>query len=591
VQQQAKQLDESDFNVKIQTLSGLSEPSGFKGTSSDIGGAIRSVTGDYEGKNLAGIVLVSDGIYNSGTSPAYLPLRVPLYTIGVGDTTERVDLILKNIAYNKIAYQGNKFPIRAEVIAKGLPNQNITVSLFKDGKSISRQTLNSGNKSLLLFDFQGEALEKGIQRLDVVVETTSNEFNTRNNRASAFIEVVEGKKKILLIASAPHPDIKAISAVVEKNPNYEFHIHIPAVKEANPALLQPGNADLVIFQHVLDESGRTTTLYKSFAQSPTSLLLLLAGKSNLRQLSANGIPITFENTTQTDEVTPEVNDQFRDFTFSENTTTIFSRYPPVNVPFGKFTYPSTAQVLLWQRIGSVITNRPLLMSWEESGKKTALLIGEGFWKWRLGEYDDRGNTEIFDDVFGKLIQYLSTKEDKRKFRSFPLQNEFTDAEPVVFESQVFNDLFEPVYGNKVNLELRDENGKNFPYSYVIGAGGQRYRIGTLNEGVYKYKASTELNGKIEEVRGEFLVSAQNMEAQNLTADFGLLRKLSEETGGKFYPIEKINELSNGIQKTEVKSIIHSEDSFNAIINLKIVFFLLLVLVSAEWFTRKYLGAY
>ncbi len=590
LQNEATRLKEEDYDVVTQTLSGQL-PTTFNGTTSDLSGAIRSITASYEGKNLAGVAFVSDGIYNSGTSPLYLPLRIPIYTIGVGDTTDRVDLILKNIAFNKIAYQGNQFPLRAEVVVKGLPHQNVTVSVQRGGKSIGSKTLNSGTKSLLSFDFQAEATEKGLQRLDVIVESAPAEVNTKNNKASAFVEVVEGKKKILLIASSPHPDIKALRSVVEKNPNYEFHVHIPSVKEAAPALLQPGAADLVIFQQVQDVSGRTTALYNTFAKSNTSLLLMITGKSNLRQLVSQGIPLAFENMTQTDEVTAVVNDQFPDFSFSENANSVFAKYPPVTVPFGKFTYPPQAHVVLWQRIGSVVTNRPLVVSWEEAGKKTAAITGEGIWKWRLSEYDDHGNTEIFDEVFGKLIQYLSTKEDKRKFRSFPLQNEFTDAEAVVFESQVFNDLFEPVYGNTIELELRDEKGTVAAYNYVIAPGNPRYRIAALKEGVYKYKASTLVNGKKEEIRGEFLVSAQNMESQNLTADFNLLRKLAAETGGRFYSADQADQLSTSIQKTEAKSIIHSEDSFNSIINLKMVFFLLLLLISAEWFMRKYWGSY
>jgi hypothetical protein len=588
---QSAALDENDFEIKLQGLAGQEDEINFKTSTSDLAGAIRSITASYEGKNLAGIVLVSDGIYNSGTSPLYLPMRIPVYAVGVGDTTERVDLSLKNIAFNKIAYQGNRFPVRAEVLVRGLSNQPVTVSLWRGGKMLAKQTENSGTQSLLSFDFQAEATDKGIQRLDVVVETNPSETNTKNNRSGIFVEVVEGRKKILLVAPAPHPDIKAIRSVVEKNSNYEFHLHIPGVKEANPSLLQPGNVDLVIFQQAVDVTGKTLAIYNQFLKSQTAFVAMLTSRSNLRQLAANGIPVAFENVGQLDEVTPSINDQFRDFTFSEDINTIFSKYPPIQVPFGKFNYPPTAQVLLWQRIGSVSTNRPLLFSLDEGGRKMAVLLGEGIWKWRLNEFDDFASTERFDEVFGKLIQYLSTKEEKKKFRSFPIQNEFTDAEPIIFESQVFNDLFEPVYGNRVNLELRDEQGVIKNYDYVLSQGSQRYRIGSLQEGVYRYKASTELNNKKEEVRGEFLVSKQNLEALNLTADFGLLRKLTDETGGKFYTADQISRLSNDIRNTKRKGIIHSEDSFNSIINLKAVFFLLLLLVSAEWFTRKFLGAY
>ena len=41
--------------------------------------------------------------------------------------------MIKDVAYNKIVYQGNKFPLRVEVMAKNLPDQDITVSLSAAG--------------------------------------------------------------------------------------------------------------------------------------------------------------------------------------------------------------------------------------------------------------------------------------------------------------------------------------------------------------------------------------------------------------------------------------------------------------------------
>ena len=585
-----KKLVNDGFEITQRNLSNKeSENILYTNESSNLAGAMRELTAEYEGKNLAGIVLVSDGIYNSGSSPLYNLLRIPIYTVGVGDTTERVDLVLKNLAYNKIAYQGNRFPLKVEVLVKGMQNQDISVSVFQSGKLIEKQQRNSGAKQLVDFDFQLEAKEKGIQRYDIAIEQLPQELNQVNNRASAFIEVVEGKKKIVVIAPAPHPDTKALRSVIDKNSNYEFILHIPGVKEATTSQLD--QADLVIFQQVMDVDGKTSALYSKFYKNNTALLVTIGTKTSLRQLVSNGIPITFENVGQWDDVTPLINPQFRDFTFAENINGIFARYPPAAVPFGKFTHPPSAHILLYQRIGSVATERPLVLSVEENNRKIGIILGDGLWRWRLNEFSETERTEAFDEVFGKLIQYLSTKEDKRKFRSFPIQNEFTDAETIVFESQVYNDLFEQVYGNKIDIELRDEKNGLTRYDYVTGSGSSRYRIGSLKEGVYRYKATTLIGGKPEEVRGEFLVKAQTIESQNLTADFDLLRKLSTQTGGKFYQTKDISKLEEDIRQTKVKSLIHSDESFNSLINLKWVFFLLLLLVSTEWFVRKYSGGY
>ncbi len=585
-----KKLTDDGFEITQRNLSNEeSENVLYTNGSSNLSGAMRELTADYEGKNLAGIVLVSDGIYNSGSSPLYNLLRIPIYTVGVGDTAERVDLVLKNLAYNKIAYQGNRFPLKVEALVKGMQNQDISVSVFRSGKLIDRQQRNSGSKQLVDFDFQLEASEKGIQRYDIAIERFPQERNQVNNRASAFIEVVEGKKKIVVIAPAPHPDIKVVRSVIEKNSNYEFILHIPGIKEATTSQLD--EADLAIFQQVTDMDGKTSALYSKYYKNNTALLVMIGPKTNLRQLVSNGIPIIFENVGQWDDVTPLINSQFRDFSFGENINGIFARYPPASVPFGKFTYPPHAHVLLYQRIGSVATERPLVLSVDENNRKLGIILGDGLWRWRLNEFSETEKTESFDEVFGKLIQYLSTKEDKRKFRSFPIQNEFTDAEAVVFESQVYNDLFEQVYGNKIDIELRDEKDRVTRYDYVTGSGSSRYRIGSLKEGVYRYKSTTLIAGKPEEVRGEFLVMAQMIESQNLTADFGLLRKLAVQTGGKFYQAKNVAKLDEDIRQTKVNSLIHSEESFNSLINLKWVFFLLLLLVSTEWFVRKYSGGY
>lgn len=586
---QSKALEDAGYQVQIRGLNGASTSDTSQ--TSNIHGALRSVTADYEGKNLAGIVLASDGVYNSGPSPLYTTLRIPVYTIGIGDTTQRVDLALKNIAFNKIAYQGNRFPVRAEVLVRGLTNQDVRATVSMGGKVIATQNKNSGSRGLLDFDFVIDANEKGIQRLDISVDPIKQEVNQKNNRQAIYVEVVEGKKKILVISPSPHPDIKALRAAIEKNSNYEFHLHMPGVKEEDQQALQPDKVDLVIFSQALDSDGKTLPLVQKFQKTRVGMLFLVGGKTNLRQFNNINIPLTFENIGQRDEIIPTFNTQFRDFAFSDDLAGRFSRYPPVSVPFGKFTYPADAAILLYQRIGSVTTNRPLLLSWNGPENRIAVLLGEGIWKWRLNEFAETEKSDAFDEVFSKLIQYLSTADDRRRFRSFPIQNEFTDSEPVTFESQLYNDLFQPIYGNTVQIELRDESGKVTNYSYTTSPSSSRYRIGGLKEGIYRYTASSQLNTGKEQVSGEFLVTAQNIESQNLTADFGLLRKLSAESGGKFYTESNSDNLGKDIATLQAKTLIHSEDSFHPMINLKAVFFLLLFLLSLEWFTRKFFGSY
>jgi hypothetical protein len=158
-----KTMDDAGYSVVWRDLNG-NPVSGIQANAvaSDLSKAIQTIVNEFEGRNLAGVILVSDGIYNSGASPLYTPVRVPVYTVGIGDTTERVDLILKNMAYNKVAYQGNRFPLKAQVLLQGIDKQEIQVTVSKDGKEISSQQKIAGNRQLIDFDFLIDAADKGM---------------------------------------------------------------------------------------------------------------------------------------------------------------------------------------------------------------------------------------------------------------------------------------------------------------------------------------------------------------------------------------------------------------------------------------------
>jgi hypothetical protein len=586
-------LTDKGYEAVVQDLSGNTNlPITFTGATSDLNGGLKKIAFQYEGQAIGGVLLVSDGIYNTGLSPLYAAYNFPVHTLGVGDSTQRQDIVLKNLVYNKIAYQGNKFPLRAEVLVKGYQHENISISLMQAGKVIERQVKNPGNEQLMVADFTPTASEQGIQRYDVLVEIKPGESNERNNRTTAFIEVVEGKKKILMVAAAPHPDIKALRAVVEKNPNYDFILHIPGVEEAEAKFLQPQNCDLVILHQVPDKRGRARELFQRFAASKTSVFLMVSQQSDLNAVGQQNMPLKFEQLPrQFDDVTPVINPSFSGFTFSPEASAMFATFPPVWVPFSKMQIPASATTLLFQRVGNLATDKPLLWLDAQEDRKVAVMLADGVWQWRLQEFSKSENTETFDEVFGKLIQYLSTVDDKSKFRSYPIAQQFSDTEAVVFESQVYNDIYEPVYGNTISLELTDEAGKKYQYSYATSPGNARYQIGGLTEGVYKYRSATEINGKKEEIRGQFLVSAQQTELQNLTADFDLLRKLSSATGGKFYKATELDKLENELTIAEARATIRSEERYDALLNLKWVFFLALTMVSIEWFLRKFFGSY
>lgn len=589
----SESLEDKGYDVAVTDLEGreTTEPV-FNARVTDLHGALEKVSNRYEGKKFGGVLLVSDGIYNTGISPLFANYKFPVHTLGIGDTTQRTDVAIRNVAFNKLAYQGNKFPVRVEVILKGLENQRLTVTLQHKGRTIDQQTKASGNETFVTYDFQVLAEEQGIQKYDLAVNVVSGETNVRNNRSTIFVEVVEGKKKIAIVAPSPHPDIKALRTVIEQNANYELILEIPGVVKEPREDIPVENVDLVIFHQSPDRQGRTRARYREFMKNSNAAFFILGAQSDLALLAREDVPLEIEGVPRDyDEVTPVVNTSFSNFSVSAEANSVVTAYPPVSVPFGKFHFPLSARPLLYQQIGTVPTDKPLLAVEERNGRKIAIMMGEGLWRWRLDEFEQTGRAEGFDELFGKLIQYLSTSDDRRRFRSYPIKQEFSDVEPVVFESQVYNDIFEPVYGNTIDIDITDDQGKASQYTYVTSPGNIRYQIGGLREGVYRYRSQTEINGRKEEVRGQFAVVTQLIELQNLTADFDMLRKLAANTGGKFYTADNLERLQTDLSQKEATGVIRSEETYNALINLRLLFWVLLVLAGVEWFFRKYFGGY
>ena len=584
-------LGEKEFNTEFRTFEGKKKTADeivMNHGSTNLNSLLKNIQTDYESKNIAGVILLSDGIYNQGVSPTFAPYSFPVHTLGVGDTIARPDVNINAIYYNKIAYQGNKFPILIEVTSNRLSGKTVEIMAKQGGKMLAKKTLAlKNNNSFDDVELLIEANKKGLQHYTIEVSKVSGEFSIENNRRSAYVDVIEGKQKILLIAKAPHPDIKALQSVISNNENYQLDSYIPGINKH-----KVDKYDLVILYQLPDKSNTAKKIIDDYLKKGTSTLFVYGNQTNERQFNAiNGVLNISTRSNQPDKVLPSFNTDFQKFLFEKENQNIVNQYTPVYVPYSDFKLKPGAETILYQKIGSVKTKKPLLAIGDNKGVKSAVMLGESFWQWRLQEYATHESHVVFNELFSKLIQYLSSKEDKRKFKVYPISNEIFDSEKVAFETEIYNNVYERIYGQEIKLTITDEENTKHNYNYVISESNAKYEVSGLPEGIYKYTAKTKVDGKSASSSGEFTIKRLQIEAINLTANHQLLRNISTQSGGKFYKSNELESLKEGIAKLESKGIIHSNEAYLSIINMSWLFFVLLLLVSIEWFTRKYNGGY
>ncbi|WP_439559191.1 VWA domain-containing protein [Dyadobacter sp.] len=590
------QLAASGFEVGIETLDQQAKQLSadsirFDKNKTDLTGMLQTIRSNYEGRNLTDVILVSDGIVNQGVSPAYNRFPFRISTLAVGDTVPDLDIRIKDVVNNRIAYLGNEFPIRAEIAANGLAGKSTTVTLKQNGRVIQSQNVVIDRADFFkAVDFKATSTQKGVQHFTLEIGAVSGETSRRNNTRDVYIDIIDGKQKILLMALAPHPDIKSLRSVIEANENYDLDISILSISATPPAATKP--YDLVILHQIPNVLGLGNAQIRKFIDAKTPLFFILGNQSAVPLANSLNRSLTINAASnQTDKVTARFNPAFQQLNFDTESLKILERLPPLSVPFGEYNLSSGTETILFQKVGTLNTQKPLLVLNTSGEQKVAVLAGEGIWQWRQEEFAQTNKQDVVDNLFQKLIQVLSLREDKRKFRVYPTRNEFEAGEQVTFQTEIYNDIYEPIFGQEVKLDIIDEKGKARQFTYTHTAESPRFNISGLSDGVYRYTASAALRGGQEKAAGQFVVRNVDLELNNTTADFGMLRELAGRSGGEFIMPASLTSYVEKLKADRPADRLDSSEDMVELIHLKWLFFLLILLLGAEWGLRKYHGGY
>src|SRR5690606_27280055 len=149
-------------------------------------------------------------------------------------------------------------------------------------------------------------------------------------------------------------------------------------------------------------------------------------------------------------------------------------------------------VLISQQAGKLVTTMPLLVFAEDHQRKIAVLAGEGIWRWRLEDFQENSSHEAVDELLIKTVQFLSVRDDKRKFRAYPAKNAFDENEPVILNAELYNDAFELVNTPDVHVSIKNTEGKSYSFVFSRTANAYILDAGVLPSGSYSYSATTEL---------------------------------------------------------------------------------------------------
>jgi hypothetical protein len=403
-----------------------------------------------------------------------------------------------------------------------------------------------------------------------------------------FVEVVDARTSILLLAHGAHPDLGCIKDALEKSPLFEVN----TAYSFDPPQIKAGTSTVIVHQ-IPSQAPGSAAWMKQIEASGLPVWFIAGASGNIVQLNAAQSLVRI--TTQrggVNSVLASIVPDFALFTLEDELKKAIAGMPPLEAPFGTYTKSPAAVSLLNQKVGSMATDMPLWALAPNVRPRQAILLGEGIWRWRLAQAEKHIETDAVGELIRRTAQFLSVKPDDRPFQLRTVRRLFREQDDVIFEGVMFNKNREQVNESDVQVNLTNEDGQQF--SYMMGKSGKGYRlnVGGLPAGQYRFKGTVTLAGERFESEGAFAVERINLEQSRTAADHDLLSQLSAKSGGHFVAGDNGEDLFNELRKRVPSTdVTYLERSLSELISMEILLILLGLFLSAEWMLRRYAGIY
>tara|TARA_Y100000385_G_scaffold54277_1_gene51695 strand:+ start:869 stop:2908 length:2040 start_codon:yes stop_codon:yes gene_type:complete len=554
------------------------------GSSTNISQLLDEIDLKYSGRNLTGVVLSWDGLYNQGSNPLShkIAKSIPFYTIPLGDTSVLKDVRISEIQHNEISFLGNTAPVKVNIQTEKCKGEYITIKLFSEEKLIERKKLKiTSNSEFFKTDFTIKNSSLGLHKYKVVVSSVSNEKSIENNSRSFYVEVLDSKYNILILYDAIHPDISAIKSVLDKNKNYE--IEKEKISNFNSNY---DKYNLVIYFAFSDNKLEKLEKIKS---SDVSLLLLVGPNSvsKLNYLYPSG-KVDGKNKSQ--EVTASYNADFSKFNVSTNLQNYLTDLPPLLAPFGTYNQSLTSEIVLYQKIGLYNTEKPLIIVDNNSEKKYSVVYSEGLWKWKINDRNNNNLHQNFDELFSKIAQFLLIKEDKSRFR-INYDKKIIQGKEMNFFAEYYNENYELNNDKEVSLHIKNKDGVIYDYVFSKNTNSSYFLIvSSLSEGSYSFIA--KYNNSEQIVKGEFTILPKQIESKISTANHQILYQLSTESNAYMFDKFNTDQIVETLKNNPLnKTLLHTSEKVKSVINIKWILILILLFILIEMVVRRYNGTY
>ena len=542
----------------------------------------------FYNRNPGALIIATDGNYNVGFNPVYSPdkLQAPVYTLVLGDTGTVKNLSIQSIIHNDIAFLDDEFPVELNLESKGLNKLSFRIKVFNKNQLVFEKNgkINSNRWSQNI-EFYLKAIETGVQRYRIVVETGPEDKISIDNKETFYIKIIDERVKVAIITATPHPDIAIWKRAISSNKNYEV-----TVFNANKFDAKITDYRLFIL-YQMPETIEQTALLNLIEQAKIPYLLVVGLKTNINLLSQsfNSFNLILESNSA-ENFKVALNPDFTLFSVDSEISDNLDVFPPISSTLLNVDINQPYQKLFAKKIGTLNTGLPVWVLSENTNPRNGIIIGENIWRWSITSYSIYKTHRVFDDFLLQNVKYLVRKVSNKRF-VIELPENLYEGNSVALIGKLFNSSMEPVKGANISLSLSNEKGEQFEYAFIESPAAYKLNLGELNSGDYIFSAKAEFGKETLNEKGKFTIRKKMLEQRDTHANQTLLHQWATATGGRdFYP-GQLKTIVETINSQDLPVIIYNTESYVNLVQINKLFFILFALLSIEWFLRRFYGTY
>jgi uncharacterized membrane protein len=602
----------------------------FEGSESRLGEALQRARDELAGLPVAGFVMLSDGADTTETAIAesLLPLKadgIPVFTVGIGQERLERDIQVNRIAVPATVLKGASLVVDAVVTQAGFAGRSVALNVESDGRIVGTEKVTlaaDGEPASVRVHFT--AADAGPHLFRFRVPPQEGEAVAENNVREALVTVRDDREKILYFEGEPRFEVKFARRAITDDRNLQLVV-LQRTAENKYLRLDVDNADELVagFPKTREElfsyrglvlgsieaaafTGDQLRMITDFVDRRGGGLMMIGGPRAFAEgayagtVVANALPVVLEPPRAAEGGSPVVS------RLTVGPTRAGTGHPATQIAAteadSEQKWKDLPQVTSVNPIREVKPGATVLLSGLDEAQRELVALafhryGRGkvlafpiqdSWLWQLHAkmaVDDMTHENFWRQLLRWMVDGVPGTVSVK-----PLTDRVEPGETVTLSA----DVVDPTYVEVNNAQV---------VAYVATPAGQELQVPMQwtgdRDGEYRASFTAEAAGvyeaRVEALRedttigtGSAHVRAAPSDAEYFDAAMRapLLRRIAEETGGRYYTAAGASALAEDIKYTGRGVTVVEE---RELWDMPILLLLLVGLMAAEWGYRRTMG--